>query len=124
MWRYYPNILIATDGRYEAVYPHHVSEDTFRFYSEPYRVEVLREQYKNTDYIVVWNIDPKLNDKIVTVLHWPKLYQDGIATLYENPNIPLGKRKSAQAIFPAFVNPTITLDDVIGDLSRFRLAKP
>jgi hypothetical protein len=130
MWRYYPNIRISSDGRYEAVYPHQVSEDTFRFYMDPYRIEILPDQYKNTDYIVVWNIDPKLNDKIIKVLRWPKLYQDGIATLYENPNIPHHAEKHAvshtalhpeKAIFPPLENPTIALDDVVGDLSRFRL---
>ncbi len=110
-WVLYPQCKVSIDGRYETLYSAENFNAYHRFYHPPYPIGEA-ERY-HTQFIVAEASTPALLDKLRRTARWHEIYRDPQASLFSREPGPLTVDLEAHQ--------AVTLDNVRGDLSRFKI---
>ena len=109
-WCLYPSYKVSLDGRYEAVYSSEVFDDHIDLYLGQENLGIL-SRYPTTHVVV-----PAGKEMLNSMLHrnptWWLVYEDQYDRIY-------AVKPPANDSVSAAVDADASLDDLIGDLSRF-----
>ncbi|MBN1515230.1 hypothetical protein JXA32_01540 [Candidatus Sumerlaeota bacterium] len=111
LWTLYPRMRISIDGRYEELYPHEVFDDAYAFYYGEQNLQIALK-YPTTHIIIPARMDP-LIDKMRELEEWRLIYRDPTALIYARGN-------GSELMENRKLQPSVALDDLAGDLNRFR----
>lgn len=111
-WRLFPNVLVSSDGRADAVYPSAVREDHVRFWDRRQDLTAL-ENYDATHVLVPANNAAMLNKLDLSTSQ--RTYQDPVAVIYA--------REAPPSMPDSRANDTMFVDDLVANLSRFQTTR-